>query len=194
MGDSVCKIPFRNRQGEVRGYALVDPEDFEWASQYKWYAINGEYAARHHFDEHRNHTVLLLHREILGLEKGDKRVGDHINRNTLDDRRSNLRILPHNGFNAHNRSSYRNTSSRYRGVSWNKEINKWTSCLQVGGRAISLGTFVSEIEAAVIVDYARQQLLTYAVGQTDGLAPPDYRIPESVLAKIRQLKEQGVTA
>lgn len=35
----------------------------------------------------------LLHRWLLGLEIGDSRVGDHVNKNVLDNRRDNLRIL-----------------------------------------------------------------------------------------------------
>lgn len=77
--------------------ALVDDEDFERVSAHKWYAFwspdtKSYYAYRTAWNGSAYQTW-FLHRVVLGLDKGDPREGDHINRNTLDCRRDNLRIV-----------------------------------------------------------------------------------------------------
>ena len=76
--------------------ALVDDADHDWLSQWKWYAVkdySGDfYATRNSsWKAGKQHTI-RMHRQILGLERGDKRISDHINHSTLDNCRSNLRI------------------------------------------------------------------------------------------------------
>lgn len=120
-------IPLRDRDGLIRAYAIVDETDFDWLSQWAWYQISGGYAVRTVRVDGRR-RMIYLHRFLLGLEHGDKRQGDHINRNKLDCRRANLRIAPHAQFdNQQNRaaSGNRNNTSGYRGVTWHKAGQKW---------------------------------------------------------------------
>jgi hypothetical protein len=59
------------------------------AEQRRWY-LNGSATAGYAVStEHKR--MVLMSREILGLERGDKREADHENRDRLDNRRSNLR-------------------------------------------------------------------------------------------------------
>ena len=84
------EIPLRN-SAEV---ALVSDEDYEWLSQYKWYYTGKGYAQTAIWDrEAKKQRRPLMHRMILGLERGDKRLSDHVNREKLDNRRENLRIV-----------------------------------------------------------------------------------------------------
>jgi len=75
--------------------ALVDEEDYPAVSQYKWSVMrhkgNNYYALRMEKINGRN-KVVLMHRFILGKIPEGYEV-DHINRNGLDNRRSNLRIV-----------------------------------------------------------------------------------------------------
>ena len=68
-----------------------DEQDYLMLSRYHWRALTN---AHHQYakTQIRGHTI-LAHRLILGLEKGDQRVADHINGNGLDNRRCNLRIV-----------------------------------------------------------------------------------------------------
>ena len=108
-------------QGRV---ALVDDDDYGWLNSRKWQAVykkgdNTFYATRGEIVSGGHHTTLLMHREILGLKTGDKRLGDHRNRNGLDNQRLNLRIV-NNSLNSYNKKSLSNNTSGFRGVCWSR--------------------------------------------------------------------------
>ena len=76
-------------------YTIVDDADYPELSKYSWFAQkqhSGYYAIRNSSLINGKRHPIRMHRQILGLEHGDKRVGDHIHHNTLDNRRNNLRI------------------------------------------------------------------------------------------------------
>ena len=81
----------------------------------------------------------LLHRIIMGEPDG-KEV-DHINGNTRDNRRENLRLC-NRAENGRNRGKLSNNTSGFKGVSWNKETDKWRASIMVGdGKQKHLGYF-----------------------------------------------------
>jgi hypothetical protein len=65
---------------------------------------------------------------------------DHINGNTLDNRRSNLRVCTH-AENMRNRRKNSNSSSGYKGVFWDNHYKKWSSYIRVNNKRIYLGRF-----------------------------------------------------
>ena len=86
----------------------------------------------------------LMHRHILDAPIGFE--VDHINGNTLDNRRCNLRLATstQNGCNTRRRSD--NTSG-YKGVCWDAQQSKWKARVQVNGRQYHAG-FHDTAEAA----------------------------------------------
>jgi hypothetical protein len=159
-----ARIPLRNHAGDLVGYAIVDAVDAEWAGQWCWSLDSKGYAIRAIGPRDNQHKI-RLHRELLGLVHGDGIEGDHINRNRLDDRRSNLRSIPKAG-NRQNVSA-RGGSSPFRGVSWNKRLRKWTAHVRVNGKRINLGCFIDEAAAAEAARLARLRLLPYSVDEVD---------------------------
>jgi len=87
-----------------------------------------------------------MHRLILGLDSNSKLDSDHINRNKLDNRSSNLRSC-NRSQNCMNRSVFKSNSSGTSGVSFDKKTNKWWVRIQFNGKRKSLGYF-SDIEDA----------------------------------------------
>jgi hypothetical protein len=91
-----------------------------------------------------------LHRLIMGVEDSTL-VVDHINRNGLDNRRSNLRIVTsqENRFNSRKTHTLKNTSI-YKGVQ--KRRNKWIARIGINRGRLFLGYFNTEEEAAKAYD------------------------------------------
>jgi hypothetical protein len=69
-------------------FAIVDNSDYGWLSQYNWMA-QWDRCTKSYYAVRRG--GIMMHREILGLKKGDKRQGDHKFGMTLDNRRAKLR-------------------------------------------------------------------------------------------------------
>ncbi len=155
LQDGTARIPLRGVNGSIRAYALIDAADAAWANQWRWFLNSDGYADR-------ASGTMVLHRELLGLQRGDGLEGDHINRDTLDNRRSNLRIMTRQG-NSQNRRSCVNASSAYRGVTFDKRRGKWLAGMQVDGKVMHIGRFSSEQDAAEAARLARLQMMPGAV-------------------------------
>ncbi len=142
-------------------FALVDDEDYQELSLFKWCAVRRRttwYAVRGGSrDESGKQKSFLMHRAILGLKKGDKLESDHRDHNGLNNRRSNLRLCTHSQ-NCMNRKLQKDVTSKYKGVCWNKKRNKWTAEIRKDGKKHYLGCFDSEIEAAKVYDKRATEL------------------------------------
>ena len=138
-------------------FALVDDEDFEHINQFKWYYAAG-YARRNLRMKNGKRKIIFMHRIIAKTPEG--MYCDHINGNTLDNRKSNLRNVTknENNWNARKKSK---ATSKYKGVSYFKRdrdlIGKWGARIQVNGKSIRLGYFSSEIEAALAYNKAAEK-------------------------------------
>lgn len=112
----------------------------------KYYVVRGPFNGRERY----------LHRLIIGAQQGQ--IVDHINGNTLDNRRCNLRIVTasQNGFNKSPRK-IRNRASRFKGVGLCKQTGRWRAMISDGDRYIHLGRFDSEAHAAFAYDTASLQ-------------------------------------
>ncbi len=146
-----CKIPLT--QGR---YAKVDPEDYIWLSQFRWYCnkrYHTCYAVRN-AGGGKEQKKVLMHREIMNTPK--HLVCDHINRYGLDNRKGNLRNCTKQQ-NNYNSGSQCNSSSRYKGVYWNNGMSKWAACIKGGGKKRHLGYFTDETEAARAYDKAAKK-------------------------------------
>lgn len=132
-------------------YAIVDVVDFVVVSMHKWRADSHGYHSgvllvygkRDVRKIDGTWTTQYLHDFILNI-KGV----DHKNGNGLDNRRSNLRPA-NQSQNLPNQRKRSGVSSRYKGVTWDKDNNKWRAQIQVDGRHIHLGRYIDETEAAL---------------------------------------------
>ena len=153
------KIPLTQGQ-----WAIVDEIDFVELNKNKWYARwdknTKSFSAYRNMKSGGKWTPISMHRVIMGsYSKG--RCVDHINHDTLDNRRCNLRICSNtqNGQNSQKRST--NCFNRYKGVSVvSGDVNKtnqFRARINVKGKNIWLGYFNSEKDAAVAYNEAAKK-------------------------------------
>ena len=121
-------------------FAIIDDEDFEELSKYKWYFCNG-YAMRNKPDRT---GLIRMHRVINKTPDG--LFTDHINRNKLDNRRMNLRTV-NKSLNEHNTSVRKNSRSGVKGVIWETRRQKWRSEIMINRVKIFVGYFNDVNEA-----------------------------------------------
>lgn len=152
-------------QGQV---AMVDADDADLA-ELKWHALfspnysgGGRYMAKRNApDENGKGRTEYLHRvtlsRVLGRELTPRERVDHINGDTLDNRRSNLRLASH-AENQRNRGKCADNSSGYKGVSWQEHAQRWKAKITVDGKQRHLGYFDSAEDAARAYDRAAREL------------------------------------
>ncbi len=137
-------------KGEI---ALVDDDMYEYLNQWKWCVLktktNNFYAVRNiYIGNNYRGKLIYMHRLIMNTPKD---MGtDHINHNSLDNRRKNLRW-------AHTKQNMRNQikthgSSKFKGACWDKQCKKWASSIQIKGKQCYHKNFNSEIDAAIYYD------------------------------------------
>jgi len=136
---------------------LIDTEDYGKIREYKWYIAHGYVSASipNPIDKARQYQQ-RLHRLLLGLEPYDKIQVDHINRNKLDNRKSNLRTCT---LQQNRQNTMRNTNkSGYHGVCWKKKNKKWCAATCFNGMVKYIGLFKTKEEAALAYNKKAKEL------------------------------------
>lgn len=131
-------------------YALVDDDIFEQLSKYRWFLDKGGYAVRQVYEKgsgraNRKVSDWKMHRLVTDAPKGTQ--VDHINGNRLDNRRENLRLCNQSGNSCNSKTRVDNKSG-FRGVSWNKQRNKWKVTIQKGNQIYHGGFYIELADAA----------------------------------------------
>ena len=133
--------------------AIVDQCD-SWVAEHRWFPVNG-YAKNTHLG--------MMHRTLLGLGpwsyKGEH--VDHIDGNTLNNCRENLRVVTH-AQNMQNRLPHRGSTSKYRGVHWDSRKSRWKVEMCVNKVRYPLGSFTDEEQAADVARAARLRLMPFS--------------------------------
>lgn len=141
--------------------ALVDKEDVQVLSSYKWCAMknrSGAWGAVTHKWQSASRSAKRIHMHRLIMACPDGMVVDHINGNRLDNRKANLRICTVEE-NNRNRKKHNGGTSRYKGVCRKVEnSNSWTVYIAARGRSFYLGSYSTEKEAALVYDRAARRL------------------------------------
>ncbi len=157
------QIPL-SKTGKNKGkyFALVGWWWYEWLNQWNWHIHKqprNNYADTNIYIGNNKQITIKMHRVILGLTD-PKILGDHEDRNGLNNLPHNLRACTHKQ-NAYNRSSAIGSASKYVGVSILKRKNKqiyWQALIKTNGKIIYLGIRKHEDDAAKLYDQKAKEL------------------------------------
>lgn len=144
--NNLAKIELKRRGEKENLWTIIDLEDLEkvlnfpytWFAKYSWanqsyYAMATEYLGT--IDGKPKYKIVALHQFILGTEK----AVDHIEHNTLDNRKSKLREIEQDNNLRNRKGKNSNNKSGYRNVSW--DGSAWIVQLQVNRKNTCLGRF-----------------------------------------------------
>lgn len=133
--------------------AIVDAEDFDRVNRWNWHALKPPlsktfYAVRLHTIAKGTRIVVSMHGFIL--KTGNKEL-DHLNADTLDNRKTNLRKATRSQ-NCCNRGRRSDSHSKFKGAFFRKNVNKWQSSITIKKKRHYLGQFFTPEEAARAYD------------------------------------------
>ncbi len=131
--------------------AIVDDKDYEYLNQWKWSYHTSGYAyrmkhAKRVKGETRKGIAYYMHREVMKAPDG--KLVDHINRNKLDNRKSNLRLCSQRQ-NLMNRNKPSNNTSGYKGVSYCKRDKVWEAYINADNKKEHIGKYKNIKDAVV---------------------------------------------
>ena len=156
---------------------IVDDEDYERLMKHSWAwvpptgSLSGPgYAVRKGSKRRGEPRTVQMHREILHAPAG--KMVDHINLNSLDNRKENLRFatLQENGFNRP--KPVMKCTSVYKGVLArrnNPRKNGWTARIKFNGRHVELGRYWTEEQAAAAYNFASRVFFGRYRHENDGV-------------------------
>jgi len=144
----------KNRCDSKRNWeVMVDDADFDFLNQFSWAAYKDGTIVSAMGNKNNKHIILGR----LLLQAPDNLEIDHIDGNRLNNQRSNLRLAT-SSQNKCNRGARKDNKSGYKGVSWHKQVKKWTARIKIPfGAYLFLGTFTEKIDAAKTYDKAAKK-------------------------------------
>lgn len=136
----------------TQGYfTKVDDDDFRKYAIYRWHVGFGGKNKKYPRPMRGSHKgkYFYLYREITNCPKG--MMVDHINGDTLDNRKCNLRIC-NRSENLLNSSFNKNNTSGFKGVIWHSQNKKWQAKATINKKQIYFGSSNDKVEAAKMYD------------------------------------------
>lgn len=167
-------IPLIGKHGNGK-FAIVDNEDYGKLMEWKW-AVK---VSRKRLYAYRNSTIqstsemrlegrktrksqkTYMHRVLLGLEPGSFLQGDHIDGNSLNNQKANLRAITL-AQNRQNELPIRGGYSQHRGVSYDKARRKWIANSCLDSKRVNLGRYGTEEDAHQAVVAWRKTNMPYS--------------------------------
>lgn len=129
---------------------IIDDEDAERVLKYKWHVgkFSEKFYAMRLVKEKDKTTSDRLHRFIMNYPNS---FVDHINNNSLDNRKQNLRIC-NMAENCRNQKRHKDNISGYKGVDFSN--NKWKARIRFNYKSIYLGYYETKEQAAIAYNIA----------------------------------------
>ena len=127
----------------TKRHFFIDKEDFEKIKKYRWYEDGSGYLISYKRETDETCNV-RLHRIIMDAKR--ECVVDHIDRNPLNNRKSNLRICTKQQ-NSFNQSIRKESKSGIIGVCWNEANKNWRAYITLSYKRKNLGSYQNKKDA-----------------------------------------------
>lgn len=114
-----------------------DKEDYDLINKYSWSKTEAGYIMA--WDGNKQQFI-YLHRLVTGLIDDKEYVVDHMNHNTVDNQKENLRICTHRE-NIINSKLSKNNKTGVVGISYRPDFSKWIARIMVNYKTLHLGSF-----------------------------------------------------
>ena len=136
---------------------FFDLEDYEKIKQIRWFTKISQGGNKYAVSDQQK--CIYMHRFLMNLpsHKEDSRDVDHINHNTLDNRKENLRICEHYQ-NITSQKTRKDNKSGKKGVSWGEDRGKWLARITYNKHSYFLGRFDKYEDAVAAREKAEQQI------------------------------------
>jgi len=162
----ITAIKLRRRDGTIIE-SIIDTADLEKVKSFNgsWYFGSRKtksgtfYVQGHMAAVMGKRKFVALHRYIMDCPSG--LVVDHINHDTMDNRRKNLRIVT-SVQNGQNRLMAKNNTSGYTGVCWNKKAQKWRAYVRNGDDFMICGNYKDPHIAGRVASLVRSLVHPYS--------------------------------
>lgn len=138
-------------------FAVVDDEDFDSLSKWKWHLSANGYAARRTKKINGKSIMVYMHRVLMNLHYGDKQQVDHADMDKLNNCKSNLRFC-NKSTNSMNRLVQPNNKSGFKGVFWSERKKRWHAKIALNKKQYHLGAYKSPEEAHEAYKAAAERL------------------------------------
>lgn len=190
----VTAIFLKRKDGTVIE-TIIDTSDLEKVNSFPmtWYAAwephtKSYYCYGNEKAIERRQKKIKLHRFLFDLPTYHL-VIDHINHDTLDNRRTNLRVVD-NFINAQNRKAIISTNkSGTKGVSWDDNHKKWIVSFVVKRKKFFLGRFRDLEAAKEVAVKAYQEIISGCYNENPRKSPG--KAPSSGISGISWSKEKS---
>jgi hypothetical protein len=134
--------------------ALVDDEDFERLSVYKWYAHSG-YAYRRVTTAPKKNKLIGMHRVIINANEGE--YIDHIDGDKLNNQKNNLRLCSY-AQNNYNQNLPKRNITGFKGITQHPDTKRWRATIMHNYKIKHLGYFKEKLDAVKAYDKAALEL------------------------------------
>lgn len=145
---------------------ILDDDDYEKFKSFNWWLLSSSkskhrYVATNMKVDETLIRLALIHREIMNAKKGE--IVDHINGNTLDNRKKNLRIVTRQQ-NTWNSTKHKTNKTGYKGIMHYKYKKGWFKVqVRQNNKVYYLGIY-PDIEQAkkVYINFVKKHRGEYA--------------------------------
>ena len=155
-GFAIMLVKTKNRYLKV----IIDKEDISKVQQYTWHAKYQEDIHSYYVETNQKlqsgKFMLMLHRFLTDTTCKSKTV-DHINHDTLDNRKCNLKVCSQKENNLNQAELHKNNKTGYRNISYQKMYDKFIVTLMINGKNKTIGRTSSLKEAILMRDKAKRQ-------------------------------------